>query len=149
VHTGSVRTLSATNEKELALVISVLHDCWLNLPDATTDRHGDVVVLGGAACDPSRRRVARRVGPFERFSPLHARVVLTIAGVRSISLADDAKCGEISVRRLAWDPTASKMTIEGNIPVVMVLVVKGIDVNLEISDELRARSERWGFVRRS
>jgi len=136
----------ATSPADLQVISDWLHDCWLSLPDSTAAV--GVVSLDGMSDERAQRHVVRSVGPFVRYSPLHRRLTLSVAGVKSVALVDDAMIDETSVSRLVWDEDASTLVIEGNIPVTLTFIVDALDVTLVVHRDLVTRRERWGLARK-
>jgi hypothetical protein len=121
---------------------SELHDSWIELPPVgeysppTTIRMAGRLEFGDV-------RPLRSCGPFVRVEELKPRLELSVEAVTRVELEDSADIGGLTVAGMEFDEVAGTVTLEGNVPVTVVLSVDSLRVRAVITDEIAERRERW------
>lgn len=137
-----MRTLCATTASDLASMASELHDSWIELPEVGEYSPPATIRMGGRL-EFGDVRPLRSWGPFVRVEELKPRLELTVEAVTRVAMEDLADIGGLTVAGMEFDAAAGTVTLEGNVPVTVVLNVGSLGVTAVITDEIAERRERW------
>jgi hypothetical protein len=122
---------------------SELHDSWIDLPVVGDYSPPTTIQTNGRLEFGGEVRPLRSWGPFVRVEELKPRFVLSVEAVTRVVLEDLADIGGLTIARMAFDAAPGTLTIEGNVPVTVVLSVASLGVTAVITDEIVERRERW------
>jgi len=137
-----MRTLRARTASDLVSMASELHDSWIELPEVGEFSPPRTIRMGGQL-EFGDVRPLRSWGPFVRVEELKPRLELSVEAVTRVTLEDLADIGGLILAGMEFDAAAGTVTIEGNIPVTVVLSVTSLGVTAVISEEIAGRRERW------
>jgi hypothetical protein len=121
--------LTATSAADLPRVSELLHDAWLDLPEAGQFDPPRTVTMSGFA-DHGDRRVLRSFGPLVRVEETKPQVVLSCRSVLAVSVEDEARIGSLNVASVRFDDVTSQVVIEGHVPATVFLTVAALDVEV-------------------
>jgi len=137
-----MRTLCAATEGDLASMSSELHDSWIELPEVGEYSPPATIRMGGRV-EFGDVRPLRSWGPFVCVEELKPRLELAVEAVSRVAIEDLADIGGLTVADMRFDAAAGTVTLEGNVPVIVVLTVGSLEVTAVITDEIAERRERW------
>jgi hypothetical protein len=137
-----MRTLRATTASDLASMASELHDSWIELPELG-ERSPPATIRMGGRLEFGGVRPLRYWGPLVRVEELKPKLELSVEAVTRVVMEDLADIGGLTVAGMEFDAAAGTVTIEGNVPVTVVMSVESLGVTAVIIDEIAERRERW------